>query len=646
VLFRALRYLKAHGIKETLERSSQELQYIHREGFIHYFLRRFNQKHDISSVFFDDNNYRMWVEKNEPDENSLHIQRELSKKFKLRPKISIITPVFNPDKKVFIEMMESMMNQTYENWELCLADASSEPYVREIIERYIINDAGRIKVKYLAENRGIAGNSNDALSLVSGEYVALLDHDDMLAPFALFEVAKAINEHPDTELIYSDRDIISYNEKRLYPFFKPDWSPDYLLTQNYLCHVTVFTREIVNRVGGFRDGYNGSQDYDLFLRMTECTDKIIHIPKILYHWRILSGSASVDPEAKPYAYESAIRALQEALKRRGMRGTVTHGLSKGFYDVSLTINNSPKVSIIIHPVPWEFLPVKAANSSVDISKTHDLEAATVKPWSEVHGKEKMEALKRCIYSIGKTTYKNYEIIFVASREEKQKILKYHKDSGNIAQTKFIQVEEPFHFSEINNYAVSKIDTDYVLFLARDAEIVTGDWIELMLGFAQRKETGAVGAKLIHPDGTIKHAGLILEKKGNIFISHYGYQRDHPGYNGQIQSVHNVSAVSGACMMVRKEVFDTVGGFDAGFDIYWDIDFCLKLRERKYLIVYQPHAELLSCSRNFTSEYVNKDPRLSKEKESFVYKWDHILKNGDPYYNPNLNSERADFSIKI
>jgi GT2 family glycosyltransferase len=646
VLFRTLRYLKTHGIKKTLERSSRELQYIYREGLIHYFSTRYNQKHYISSAFFDDNNYRIWVEKNEPGENSLHIQHELSKKFKLRPKISIVTPVFNPDRKVFIEMMESVMNQTYENWELCLADASSEPHIREIIEKYVKNDAGRIKVKYLAANKGIAVNSNEALSLASGEFIVLLDHDDMLAPFTLFEIVKTINEYPDVELIYSDRDIISYNGKRLYPFFKPDWSPDYLLTQNYLCHVSVFTREIMNRVGGFREGYDGSQDYDLFLRITECTDKIIHIPKILYHWRILSGSASVDPQAKPYAYESAIQALKDALHRRGLKGTVTHGLSKGFYDVSLTINNTPKVSIIIHPVPWEFLPVKAAKHGVDTPKSHNLEATNVKPWSGVHGKEKMEALKSCIYSIGETTYKNYEIIFIANQEEKEKILKYHKDSGNIAQMKFIQYEEPFHFSVINNYAASKIDTDYFLFLAGDTEIVSIDCLELMLGFAQREETGAVGAKLVYPDNTIKHAGLIFQKEGNIMISHYGYPGDHPGYNGQIQSAHNVSAVSGDCMMVRKEVFDKVGGFDARFDIYGDIDFCLKLREMNYLIVYQPHAELLSYSRDFLSEHVDKDPKLSKEKELFVHKWDHILKKGDPYYNPNLNSERADFSINI
>ncbi len=553
--------------------------------------------------------YELWIAKNEPDSTAIEDQRNRSREFPVRPLISIITPVFNPDKKVFIEMIESVVSQTYDNWELCLADASTESHVRRIIEEYMRNNGNRIKVKYLHGNKGITGNSNEALSLATGDFIALLDHDDTLAPFALFEVVKAINENRDIEFIYSDRDIISYDNQRLYPFFKPDWSPDYLLAQNYLCHLNVFRKKMIDEIGGFREGYDGSQDYDLLLRVTEFTNKITHIPKILYHWRIVHGSASVNPDAKVYAYNAAVRALQDAIYRRGWKGTVTHGSTRGFYNIKLDINGNPGVSIVI--------PSKNGN----------------------------EMLKRSVNSLQKTTYNNCEIVIVSNNNIEEWI---SRELSHISNIKLLKYDKPFHFFGMSNYAVPYLNTEYVLFLDQHTEIISTDLIELLLGFAQRKGTGAVGAKLIYTNGTIHSAGLIIDNRANVRKSHHGHPRDNSGYNGSVQNVHNVSAVSGICMMVRKEVFHSVGGFDTTFDEYGDIDFCLKLQEGKYIIVYQPLAELFYHKTPSTTDKHAQGMREQhmKEKELFLLKWDHILQKGDPYYNPNLTAEGEDFSLNV
>ena len=323
----------------------KSIKYIQRSGF-RQFLWKVFRKYNMAAYLKDKNIYESWISKNEPDATTLKWQIKLATEFRVRPRISIITPVYNPLKSAFIEMIESVINQTYDNWELCIADASTDMYVRDIIEKYI-KKYGRIKVRYLDKNHGIAGNSNEALSLATGDFIALLDHDDTIAPFALFEVVKSINDNPDVDFIYSDRDKISNDGKRFEPFFKPGWSPDYLLAQNYLCHLNVFRKTIIERTGGFRQGYDGSQDYDLVLRVTELTDKIVNIPKVLYHWRVVDGSASGDADAKPYAYDAAIRALQDAVDRRGWNGVVTQGLTRGLYRVIFNVNGVSNVSIII-----------------------------------------------------------------------------------------------------------------------------------------------------------------------------------------------------------------------------------------------------------------------------------------------------------
>lgn len=559
--------------------------------------------------------YQVWIVKNEPDARRLEEQRELSRSLRYRPKVSIVTPVYNIDRDILKITVESVINQTYDNWELCLADgASSKPHVKEVLESYSKKDK-RIKIKLLAENKGISGNSNEAISMATGEFIALLDHDDALPPFALFEVARAINERPELDFIYSDRDMITMEGKRHNPYFKPDWSPDYLLSCNYLCHLNVFSRSIIEKTGGFREAFDGSQDYDIVLRVTELTDKIRHIPKILYHWRTMPGSAANSSDAKPYAYTAALKALQEALKRRGYEGTVEeNSFTKGLYNVKLRVNSNPKVSIII--------PSKD-NSGI---------------------------LSKCISSIlNKTTYKNYEIVLVDNQSNDDKTFEYYRQLKGVPQIKILEYGYSFNFSKINNFGVSKTDSEYIVFLNNDTELITGNWLELMLGFAQRKDIGAVGVKLLYPDETIQHAGLFIGVTGYLGRSHHKFPRNSFGHGGRIQATQNLSAVAAACMMMRRGVFEGVGGFDARFEVaHGDIDLCLKLREKDLLIVYLPFVELYHYE-SYTRGYEDTDEkkeRFALENSLFIKQWGHILKNGDPYYNPNLTVDNEDFAIRI
>jgi glycosyltransferase involved in cell wall biosynthesis len=610
VIKKGIRYLKRYGFAKTLARSYLELQQLGKKGLFNP-KERTNNRDASGESRFGDETYRLWSEKSEPGVQALTNQRDLARGFALRPKISVITPVFNPDKKVFIEMIESVIAQTYDRWELCLADASTQPYVREIVENFAKNEK-RIKTKYLKVNGGIAENSNEALSMAAGDYVALLDHDDTIAPFALFEVVTAINEYPDVDFIYSDRDIISYDGVRLHPFFKPDWSPDYLLSQNYLCHLNVFKKSLIDRVG-FRKDYDGSQDYDLFLRITELTDRIRHIAKILYHWRVVPGSASVDSTAKPYAYDAAIRALSDALRRRNLVGTVTHGATKGFYDIRFEVRNDPKVSIII--------PTKGE------SKT----------------------LKKCTKSIlDKTRYNKYEIVIIYEEGEASKAINSINSISKKERVKIIKYDELFHLSKAKNYAVSLTNAEYIVMLSEKTHIITEDWIEYLIGFAQRKGTGAVGGKLVYPNETIRSAGLIIDKEGNVRRSHHRFPRNSPGYNGRINSVQNFSAVSAECMMCKRDIFQAVGGMDPQFASYANIDFCLKLRKDNYLIVYEPRVELYCDERlGLKDEDIQEESAaLTREKRSFLQKWGDVLEKGDPYYNPNLSPDKGDFSIAV
>jgi glycosyltransferase involved in cell wall biosynthesis len=558
--------------------------------------------------------YELWILKNEPSRPELISQNHFSKEFFYKAKISIIVPVYNTEKRILTETIESVINQSYDKWELCLADGnSSKSHIKDILRSYAGKDS-RIKVKFMNENKGIAGNSNEALSMAGGEYIALLDHDDTLAPFALFEVVKNIKENPDVDLIYSDCDRITVKGRRFAPFFKPRWSPHYLLSCNYLCHLNVFKKTLVDKIGGFREGYDGSQDYDLVLRITELTDRINHIPKILYHWRTVPESAARSSAAKPYANIAAKKALKEALDRRKLRGDVIDGPEKGFYRVKAKVTGYPKVSIII---------TSKDNSSV---------------------------LKKCIDSIvSKTTYQNYEIVIMDNQSREARTFEYYKILESNPKNRVLRYDDRFNSSIINNYAVSQVDSRYVIFLDNDTEIISPQWIEAMLEHAQRKDVGAVGALLYYPNDTVQHAGIVLGMGGLAGYPHRGLRKASLGYFGRLRIIQNLSAVNASCLMTKREIFEQIGGFDENYScVLNDIDFCLKIRERGYLIVYTPYAELYhheSLNRGY-EDIPEKQPTLKKEIEYFHRKWKEVLAKGDPYYNPNLTLKRGDFSIRI
>jgi len=562
--------------------------------------------------------YKVWMKYNEPTNKEITHLKELSQIFFYLPKISIITPVWNTDEKFLRLAVDSVINQVYDNWELCIVDGgSTRGHVSQVLNEYAKMD-GRIKVKFLTKNKGIAGNSNEALSLATGEFVGFLDHDDELAPFALYEIIKLLNQNQNYQFIYSDEDKIDEKDKRKDPFFKPDWSPDQFLSQNYLCHFSVIQRTLVDSVGGFRLGFDGSQDYDLFLRCTEkiSPDQIGHIPKILYHWRMNQGSAANNPSAKPYAFTSAKNALMEALTRNGIRGEITDGLFLGSYRVRYAIKGDPKVSIII--------PTK----------------------------ENFQTLKICIDSIlNKTNYQNFEIVIVDNQSIEQETFHYYNEIRNNPKIRILYYNNPFNYSAINNYAVSQLSSQYILFLNNDTEVISEDWLSAMLEHAQRNDVGAVGGKLLYPNGTVQHAGIIIGIIGDPPIaahSHRYFADDHPGYFGRLSLIQNVSAVTGACLLTQKEIFESVGGFDENIAVAFnDVDLCLKIREKGYLIIYTPYAKLFhheSLTRGY-EDTPEKKRRFNEEAYYVRKRWGDIIDKGDPYYNENLTKDKTDFSIR-
>ncbi len=556
--------------------------------------------------------YKLWIKKNEPVEIELSRQKEFN--FTHRPMISIVVTVYNAPPFFLKEMLASVLNQTYPHWELCVADCgSSIPQTREALMDYGARDK-RIKIKSLGENKGIAGNSNEALSLATGDYVAFLDHDDTLAPFALFEIVRAINETPEADFIYSDEDLMSENGKiRFEPHFKPDWSPDNLRSCNYITHLTVIKKELLTKSGWFREGFEGSQDYDLILRATETAGRIVHIPKVLYHWRLHKDSCAGRPDVKFYAYESGEKALADHLLRTGMEGTIEDGPSPGLYKIAYRIDN-PKVSIIIP------------------SKDH------------------AEDLNNCIKSIlGKSTYKNYEIIIVENGSVEDKTRRLYDELERINNIKIKKWVGPFNYSSVNNHAALFASGEVLLFLNNDTEVIGADWLEKMIEHAERKDVGAVGAKLYYRDGTVQHAGVILGAGGQVLHPHRFFSSEAFGYRARLKIVQDVSAVTGACLMMRKEVFEEIGGFDEGYEIsFGDIDLCLKIREKGYLVLWTPiaelyHQELKTRGYDDTAE---KRERVKREEVLFLAKWNNVLEKGDPYYSPNLTQDKEDYSIRI
>lgn len=530
-------------------------------------------------------------------------------------KFSIVVPLFNTPEKFLREMIQSVIDQTYANWELCLADGSDAEHglVEKICRQYAKKDS-RIKYKKLEKNLGISGNTNACLEMANGDYIGLFDHDDLLHPAALYEVMRAICEQ-GADFIYTDENTFHNSLQDAYcPHFKPDFSPDTLRSYNYICHFVVFRHELMNDAGKFRSEFDGSQDYDMVLRLTEKAKKIVHIPEILYYWRAHQNSVASDISAKPYTLNAAKKALTEHLEREHLDGEVMDSAIPSTYKIQYAIKKNSKVSIVIPNM------------------------------------DHIEVLKTCIDSITeKTTYEDYEIVIIENNSKNEETFSYYRELGKNSRVKIVNWIGKFNYSAINNFGVQQAVTgEYIILLNNDIEVITPDWIEQMLMFAQRTDVGAVGAMLYYPDETIQHAGVILGVGGVAGHSHKNFNRGSYGYMSRATIVQNLSAVTFACVMIPRHVWDEVGGLDESFAVAFnDVDMCMRIRKAGYLIVWTPYAELYhyeSKSRGL-EDTPEKKKRFEGEVMRFQERWKDELAAGDPYYNPNLSLEREDFSLK-
>ena len=526
-------------------------------------------------------------------------------------------PVYNVEQNWLEKCIQSVQNQFYPNWELCMADdCSTDESVRPTLEKYAKSDE-RIKVVFRSENGHISRATNSALEIATGEFVALLDNDDELAPIAFYEVVKALNENPELDLIYSDEDKIDMQGNRFDPAFKPDWSPDLLLGTNYISHLGVYRRSIMNEIGGFRPGFEGSQDYDLVLRFTEKTtaQRIHHIPKVLYYWRILPTSTAADQSTKGYAFEAGLKAVQEALVRRGIKGTAHHAAGNGLYDVEYEVLSTDLVSIII--------PTR----------------------------DGYDDMLRCLNSIvAKTSYPNYEIIVAdnGSTDERMEKL-YAKFKGQLGERFRVEsIDIPFNYSRINNLAAQKAKGKYLLFLNNDTEVITPGWITKMVSFAQFERIGMVGAKLYYPNQTIQHAGVIVGLGGAAGHCHHTYPKGDFGYFGKLEINVNYLAVTAACCMIRKADFEQLGGFEEKLTVAFnDVDLCLREYEAGHDNVWLHGVELYHYESQ-TRGYENtpeKKARFDQETKFMEDRWGKYIAN-DPFYNPNLSRVGGHFGIRL
>ena len=558
-------------------------------------------------------NYQEWIRQNEPNEEELKAQR--NHKFKIEPKISIVVPMYNTKEEFFKDLVNCLKNQTYSNWELCLADGS--PKTNENLKKYYEDDE-RIKYKLLESNEGISGNTNEALKMVTGDYIGLLDHDDAIPIFALYEIVKCINENPEVEFIYTDEDKIENTlENRCDPHFKPDFAPDTLSANNYITHFVIMKKELmVDKIGGFRDEYNGAQDFDLVLRASELTKNIVHISKVLYHWRVHNESTAKVADAKPYAYEAGKRAAQDHITRMGRKGTADFGNDiPGVYEIEYDVIGNPKVNILIP------------------------------------NKDGIKFLKKCVNSIlEKTTYKNYEIDIIENNSEEKETFEYYEELKKNDKIKILTYpEKGFNYSKIINYGVKNVDGEFVMQLNNDTELLTPNWLEKFIGYAQREDVGAVGARLYYGDKSIQHAGIAYGICGLAANLMPGVPYGSHGYFGRECLTQNLSAVTGACLFSKRSIYEEVGYmeeelFKVAFN---DVDFCLKIREKGYLIVYNPYIELMHYESK-TRGYENtpeKQERFERECNNFKTKWKDLLSKPDPYLNINFSRNTALYNVR-
>ncbi|MDW7772673.1 MAG: glycosyltransferase [Desulfobulbaceae bacterium] len=560
--------------------------------------------------------YDLWMEKHRLTGDDLARIRQDIAGLPVKSLVSIVVPVYDVDEVWLTRTIESVRSQLYENWELCLCDdCSPKPHIRQVLQRYAELDS-RIKVLLSEKNSGIAAASNMALSLATGDFVGLLDHDDELTVDALYEVVRVINQQPEADLIYSDEDKLDMQGRRVDPFFKPDFSPELIYSQNYICHFTVIRKSILDEIGGFREEFDGSQDHDLILRTIEKARRVCHIPKILYHWRKIPGSTAAVYDSKSYAWEAGRKAIEESLARTGIKGKVYFGKYQGSYRVQREIIGRPPVSVII---PF---------------------------------RDKADLLRKCIGSIlEKSTYPHFEILGVSNnsseldtREAMAALTRRDK------RVRFVEYNVPFNFAGLCNHGVEQAGGEYVVLLNNDIEIITPEWMEALLELAQADEIGAVGGKLIYPDQRIQHAGIVLGMAGVAGHPHHFFHKDDVGYYARPHVIHNVSAVTGACMMVGRDLYRDAGGMDSEhFAVaYNDVDFCLKLLRRGLRNVFTPYCEMIhyeSATRGY-EDTPDKLARLQKEAAFLAQKWPEYIGREDPWYNPNLSLESENFAVRL
>ena len=541
------------------------------------------------------------------------LKQQKKRRWKQEICFSIAVPVYRTPETFLRQMIESVTGQSYGNWELCIANGSpDDEKVRAVLEEYAGRDP-RIRVKNL-ENQGIAGNSNAALAMAKGDYVGFLDHDDLLAPNALYEAAAYLEKYPQTDMIYTDEDKVTEDlSVHFQPHLKPDFNLDLLRSNNYICHFLIVKRTLALRAGEFRQEYEGAQDYDFVLRCADQACRIGHVPEILYHWRTSRSSTADNPASKMYAYDAGKRAIEAHLQRRGEKGEVSLKKDLGFYRVVYPVKKQERISVVIP------------------------------------SKDQWETLKACLDSIReKTTYPDYEIIVVENNSREPETFAYYKTIDGRDNIRVITWDKPFNYSAINNFGIRHASGQYVICLNNDIQVITGGWMEELLGVCQREEVGVVGAKLYYPDDTIQHAGIVVGIGGIAGSLFVGMKRERSGYLHKASLMQDLSAVTAACMMVKKKAFEEAGGFEEKLaGAVNDVDLCLKIREKGYLVVYDPYVEMYhyeskTRGREDTKEKVR---RFQGEIEYMRTRWIGILKEGDPCYNKNLSLSKWNYSLK-
>lgn len=583
---KGLRYLKHYGIKE--------------------FWIRLHERFEPEEI-----PYEPWYEAYVPDETVLQKQRK--RKFSAKPRISIVVPAYRTPVGFLCQMMDSLLMQTYSNWELCIANGSPEDEeMQKVLKGYAEKDR-RIRFQNLEENLGIAENTNAAFKMAEGEFVGLLDHDDLLAPNALYEVVCALEENPEADVVYTDEDKVTTDLKEHFqPHLKPDFNLDLLRSNNYICHFFLVRRNIVEKAGGFRREFDGAQDYDFIFRCVESARKVVHVPEILYHWRTHKASTADNPASKMYAFEAGKRAIEAHLKRTETEGEVSHTPDLGFYRVKYPVKGEPMVSILIP------------------------------------NKDEKDTLEACIRSIReKTTYKNYEIIIIENNSKEEEIFSYYNELAKDG-VRILHWEKEFNYSAINNFGAAHAKGEFLLFLNNDVTVITPEWLEELVGVCQRREVGAAGVKLLYPDNTIQHAGCVIGLggiAGHLFVD---MPANRTGYLHKASLLQDMSAVTAACMMMKKQIFEKVGGFTEKLAVAFnDVDLCLKTNQAGYLVVYDPYVQLyhMESKTRGAEDSKEKVKRFQTEIEYMRCHWINLLKNGDPYYNKNLSLTKWNYSLR-